>query len=344
MPDQPAARGAERRANRQLAPARRRARELQAGDVRARDQQDERDRGEQDQRRRLHAADDLVAEPHEPERPAGVEAGIRGRQPRGNAIGLGPRLAERRAIFEPAENPHGPRAARKAAAVERIGAERQPHVGGRRKGQEREAGRQHADDLHRAAVEGQRGADGIGGRCESTLPQAVADQRDRRSARTFFRSGQCPSQRGAHAEHVEEVARDHRELHLLRVCLSGHVSASERPRGETVVTAAVGPKIFEVRLRQRQLELALLRLASPEKHEAVGVREGKRVEYDAVDNREHRGGRADPERERDDGDQREAGRPEQPAGGVSEVLEHVPPLANRLPERGSCLSACADAS
>ncbi len=196
---------------------------------------------------------------------------------------------ERHALFQPAEHAHRPRAAREAAAVERIGAERHPQVRRRGEGQEREAGRQHADDLHRAAVERQRGADGVRGAGEATLPQRVADERDGRSARTLFRSGQRPPERGPDAEHVEEISCDDRELHLLGLGLPGHVPAPERPRGQAVVTPAFGSKILEVRLREHQLELPLVRLAAPEDHEAVRVRKGKRVEHHAVDDREHRG-------------------------------------------------------
>ena len=156
--------------------------------------------------------------------------------------------------------------------------------------------------------------------------------------------GQRPPERGPHAEHVEEVSRDDRELHLLGLGLPGHVPAPERPRGQAVVAPAFGSKILEVRLRERQLELPLVRLASPEEHEAVRVREGERVEHHAVDDREHRGGRPNPQCQRQHGDQGEAGRAHEPARGVSEVLEHSRTLANRLPGRAGGLSHAAAAS
>ena len=65
--------GAERGANRDLALARRAARQQQVGDVRARDQQHEADRAGEHEQRRTQIAGELAVHRHEQRAPAGVE-------------------------------------------------------------------------------------------------------------------------------------------------------------------------------------------------------------------------------------------------------------------------------
>ena len=70
--------GAERAPDRHLALPHRRAREQQVRDVRAGDEQDEADRGEQRQQRRTHVADQVVVQRDDAQRPSGGR-GIVGR-------------------------------------------------------------------------------------------------------------------------------------------------------------------------------------------------------------------------------------------------------------------------
>ena len=73
-----------------------RARQHQAGDVRARDEQHARDGAEERQRAVADVARDLLAERHEREAPAGIEERIRGRESGGNRVRFGARLGQRR--------------------------------------------------------------------------------------------------------------------------------------------------------------------------------------------------------------------------------------------------------
>ena len=176
LPDQPDARRAERRANRQLLGAKRRPRELHVHHVDARDQQ--------------HAD----AEPqHRPERAAqrprregleqrlhlaGVEllvgVGIGGREPPRDRRRLGVRLIERDARLQQAEHRRVVRRRVVALARRELAEERNPEL---LVGREREALRHHADDGGGLAVQAEALADDVRRAAEVALPQRVADDR-----------------------------------------------------------------------------------------------------------------------------------------------------------------------
>src|SRR6185436_2724538 len=74
--------------------------------------------------------------------------------------------------------------------------------------EELESLRHHADDYVRLAVEQHGAADDAGFPAETALPEAVADDGNRRSAGTVLALHERPSERRRRAEHVEERPGD----------------------------------------------------------------------------------------------------------------------------------------
>ena len=85
LPEQPAAAGPHRHADRELTLTRRRTRQQQVGDVRAGDQQHQADRTEQHEERPLHVTDDHVAQRSGGKRKAGVRVRKGALQPAADA-------------------------------------------------------------------------------------------------------------------------------------------------------------------------------------------------------------------------------------------------------------------
>jgi hypothetical protein len=101
-------------------------------------------------------------------------------------------------------------------------------------------------------------------------------------------------------------------------------------------TAAVAI-VLEVRARNGGKGLALIAVIVPDDGEPVGIAVGHGAKQDAVDDAEDSGVRADAKRERQDGDEREAGALLEDANGKSEVLPerlHRNSLRPAWPKRG----------
>jgi hypothetical protein len=96
-----------------------------------------------------------------------------------------------------------------------------------------------------------------------------------------------------------------------------------RPAADRFERARLRPEILEIRLRERELGLAFVRLASPDEHEAIAVGKRQRVEHDPVQNREHRGHPADADGKGQHRDDRESSGVSQTARSVTKVLDHA---------------------
>ena len=72
---------------------------------------------------------------------------------------------------------------------------------------------------------------------------------------------------------------------------------------------------------KRNGNLRLVRVGLGDDHDPIRFRIGQRLEQDRVDHAENRGVRADPERERENGDEGEAGRLQQLPDGISDLLK-----------------------
>ena len=312
--------GAERGADRDLALAHRGAHEQQVGDVRARDQDDDADRGEQRQQRRPDAADDLLVQPRRL-RP------IRWRWSPGTA-----RASRSAIVFISA----------RACSSETPGF--QPRD--RRRESARRAWRW--PDRSRSAARTRSSRDGKqkpAGMTPTTVDRLAA-QRDVRPS-----TAGSPPKRRCHMPVADDDRRCSCRARPLGAEARGRAPAATRSRSnmshDTAAPAAsLGPLVadvgraFAVERRDRartRCSAAASRGSSPARRRtgriaarprarapsASGLGIRQRPQQHAVDDAEDRAGGADAERERQDGDEREAGRARELPDRVARVANHV---------------------
>ena len=180
--------------------------------------------------------------------------------------------------------------------------------------------RRDADDGEGRAIERQRLADDRRVASQAALPEAMADDHDRRRLLVVF--GREPAaERRLDAEQREVVAGDHLRRDLLRLGPAAPVQLREGERrhpGEHLVLVA---EVLVVEMRERQVARVAL-VEHEDRHQPVRLGHGHRLQQDDVDHAEDRGVRADAEREgerRDDGEGRAL---RQHAKAVAQVLEH----------------------
>ena len=149
LTQQPAAPGADRRADGNLAPARFRSGDQQVRDVGARDQQDERDRRHQRQQRGTQRAEQLDVERADLDAALLVGIGIRALELSGDPVDLGLRRRHRDAGLEPRQRREPAIAAAVHRLRRRLDGERDPQLRG--VAEALEARRHHADRRCRRA-------------------------------------------------------------------------------------------------------------------------------------------------------------------------------------------------
>ncbi len=133
----------------------------------------------------------------------------------------------------------------------------------------------------------------------------MRDDSGGRRARLIVPRVKRAAKSGDDAEHIEEVRRDDGPLDLLGFAGSREVPAAGNPAADRVEAAGLRPQVVEVRSRERELRLVVLGFAAPDENEALLVFERQGIEDDPVQDREHRGHAADPDRQRQDGDERQ---------------------------------------
>ena len=172
LTDQPSARRAERAANGELALSRRRLRQQQVRHVRARHQQQESHRAEQDQQRRASLARDRVLQRDDDSVLEEVIALLARRvvNAPGDRADVSIRLLDRHTV---AEAPDRGVVVRRPARVLAVQIGRQPQIHVRR---EAESGREHADHGEDRAVDLQVRLREIPRRSEMLPPVSVADE------------------------------------------------------------------------------------------------------------------------------------------------------------------------
>src|SRR5262249_43863704 len=134
----------------------------------------------------------------------------------------------------------------------------------------------------------------------------------------FFRQKVAPRGRLC-AEHRKQVRGYERALNPLRPVAAGEVKVlvlKSRKLHEHLSLIPPGQKVHYPRAKLA----AGLRLAFPDHHQSFRVRIGKRLEQHRVDYTEDRRVRADAERERQHGDEGEAGALHQRSHAVAQVL------------------------
>ena len=292
--DQPSARGAERRAHRQLALTRQRAGEQQVRQVRAADQQHRRDGGEQHIQRPPDGGHGVGQHRHDLGIGPLVHARILARELRRDRRHVRLRPRDRHARFQSRD-----REIRVRQSVDQLPAiEGERHVDLIVARRERELGPHHADDGVRLAAERDRAADNrrIGG--EAADPEAVGQERDTIAADRLLLRGERAADERRHAEHGEQVRRDARAVQPLGIAPAGEVEVGDGAhRGNAVEHLIARPPVVDAGHRARRAhDFALVRSAI-DVDQPIRLAIWQRLQQDAVDDAEHRRRGADAERD-----------------------------------------------
>ena len=330
------ARRADRQPHRHLAGARRRSREQQAGDVRARDQEHEsRDAEEQRQRaarRADHAALALRSRQQlqrlraEPLHRLLAHALLQRRLDIVDDVAVRHahrrlRLFERDARFEPREQigPIAPAIVEAFPARRHEGAQCDRHVQLRLGAERRavEALRRDADDGQRLAVDDQLLIENVRVLAEARLPEGVTEHRDARLAdRRVIVWREQAAERGREPQHREVAAGDHHAPAVRRLIARRDVRAEDHVRGDTGEAGRAVRRLLEVpvhRIAEDVVAIAFcareaarvgsgLRGRRQEVHEPSRIGNRQRPQEHLIEQRKDRGVCADPERQRGDGD------------------------------------------
>ncbi len=326
LADEAPASGSDRGADGHLLLAAYSPRQQQVGHVGAGDEQHQRDRAQQEEQRRSHVLHHLILQ----RRHHGAHVAIRFRELllecERDALQLGTRRLQRHVGTE-ARDRKDPRV---PAAILRQGrrprAEGHIEVGGL---EQLEACRQHADDGVGLVVEQQALAQRATLRI-ATPRKPIREQHDALGAGFVIAFVKAPPFGRGDTEDRQQRRADHlgRDTFGLAAAADGQAGrahgadAGERltPRAPVVVVVARGGHGRELR-----------RLLG-EDHHAGGVLVRERLEQDGVDDGEDSGVRADAQRQRKDGDQREAG----PRAEVAKRDAHV--LHRSIVAEGGCTS------
>ncbi len=330
----PAAACTQRGANRGLAAARRRLRELEIGDVGAGNEQEEPDGAQQHEERPPRRADEELVQRRHPRAHDAVRRRVLLLEPPDDGLELRIRLLDRHARTKARDGPDEVR-----APEERLLARRRGEGGGLphvhflvRKG---EPLRHHADDLIRDAVQQHRAADDGAVAAEVRAPRAVADDGDSRPRVPRLLLREDAAENRTHADDREEVAEDVDVVEQLRLALAGERRGplEVEKAGDVLEGGHLLAPVEHVGGRGQLLMPVLLRILLPEHDEPSRLLHGERLEHHRVHGGEDHGVGPDAERERHDRGDGERGRarerPEREAGVGDEVRGPLP--AARLP-------------
>ena len=318
---QPSAWRPESAADGELAVAHRGLREQQVRHVRARHEQQESHRAEENQQRPARFPRDRVLE--RLDRPVHEKVvALLARSfvdPACDRADVPVRLRDRHTA---AQAPDGAAVVRSTARVFSVEAGRHPQLRVRGKA---ESGRKHADDGVHLAVDLQVRLREVALRPEVLPPVPLADEDGGRGSLLVVGRAEVPPEQRPDAEDPEEAGR-----HVRHVRARGLEGARNRHEvvvvpGHRLETAVLIPEVVEVRVRQARGPALRGDLEDGHDPARVGVRQ--RPKKDAVDDAEDGRRRADTERERDDHDRGDAGLLAQHPRRVPEVLPesaHVP--------------------
>ena len=265
--------------------------------------QDPEPRGDPADQRGLQRHDREIAVPLVGHGPGELLADVALEQPQ---LGLG--LCGRDARPEPRDERHvvaGP----VARGVPRI--ERQRHPDLRPPRRQIDAGRQHADDLARAAVDDDRPADDAGVGPEAGAPQCVAQEHDGVAGRLIFAGAEDAAASRRDTEDAEQLGGNARAGDAHRRAVAGH---------REHMTVGVGGDVHRRQRAPRRGQPAA-GIHGVGGHQPFRSRIRQPRHEDAVDEREDRGGGADPERDRQDGGHGIRGLAQQRSRAVAQVLD-----------------------
>ena len=188
------------------------------------------------------------------------------------------------------------------------------HLRRRAERRAREVARRHADDGQRLAVDDDRVVEHVRVGAEARLPVRVAEHRHRRLAdRAVVGRAEQPAERGLHAEHREVAARHEHALAAQRLAAVGEVGAEETVRRDAGERRLHPLEVPEHRVAEHGVAVAGLvarlraglRAGRREVDQPRGLLHRQRPQEELVEQREDGRVGPDPERQRDDGDDRD---------------------------------------
>ena len=313
LADEAPASGAHRGADGHLLLAAHGPRQQQVGHVGAGDEQHQRDRAQQQEQRRPHVLHHLILERRHHGAHVAIRFGELLLECERDALQLGTRRLQRHVGSE-ARDRKDPRV---PAAI--LGQCRHPRAEGHVEvgGLEQfEARRQHADDGVRLVVEQQALSQRAALRI-ATPRKSIREQHHAFGAWLVIALVEAPPLGRSHTEHGQKRGADHlgRDAFRLAAAADGQAGrAHGADAGERLATRA--PVVVVV---ARGRDARELRRLLGEDHHPGGVLVGERLKQDRVDDGEDGGVRADAQRQRQDGDEREAG----PRAEVAKRDAHV---------------------
>ena len=343
LPDDARARGPEAEADRDLAVPRAGPCQQQVREVRARDQQHDACRREQHPERMLvrlaqHRVAGAARRRCERERLVARRAGGRirrrnrgledawgdGLQLRGGALERPPGLeaADRH------EPPVGRRREPIATVHRRLRTERHGDVEAAAHFEAAEPRRRDADHLSLVRVQREGSPDRVRVAAHLARPERVAEHDPRRAARLVVGGRDEPPGRRRDAEHVKERARDEEATRGTHLAAVREVERGAAPGGDVREALLLAADLLEDRVVERivggsAVAAGAVHVDDADAGELPRPRDRQRSQPHRVDDLEDRGGGADAEREREDGNHGETGAPAQQACGVAEILSEA---------------------
>ncbi len=179
----------------------------------------------------------------------------------------------------------------------------------------------HADHGEGLAVQRERAADHLGVAAEAALPESVRQHHDLLVARDVVRGTEGAPERRRDPQHVEEVGGDAQPRDPLRVLVAVQVPAPVREARDALERAGAVAVVAE--LGQREGIAVGRGVAGVDPVEPLRLGEGQRLEQHRVQDAVERRVGADPERQRHEREQREAGGEGEAAQRVAQVLGDV---------------------
>ena len=182
--------------------------------------------------------------------------------------------------------------------------------------------RRDADHRERLPHQVERATDNPGVTAEVALPEVVADHGDERPARPAVVGGlQQPAEDRRHAKHIEAVARHELPHREFRACGRRQPEAGPRPERAQPGKSIVGAKTPELVCRERE---AVARAhALREQHELPWSANGQRLEQHRIDERVDGGDGADAKGQRQHGHSRKRRAFPQDSDAVTHVLQEL---------------------
>ena len=181
---------------------------------------------------------------------------------------------------------------------------------------------QHADEGVHLAVDPEWLPDGVCLLAVQLLPRATTENNPTVAWRRVLGPGKATSDRGRHPEHVEELGGHEGADELRRFAGSCRHGEGQRAVSRDSLQRLLLPAQVD-ELSGRMIAARFVGGRRGDADDAVGLVEGQRAQEHAIDHAEDGRVRADAERERDDGDQREARVLEEGANRVPEIVQHA---------------------